>query len=74
MPTPSVIHNLSGYMPRRKEFETEWDNFCEKKIMDIEFNESDTEEEFEMKMQMLEMYNQRLNKRHTVRTYDLSNS
>lgn len=56
-------------MPKRNEFELEWDNACENKIMDIEFSDLDTEEEFNMKMQLLEMYNQRLNKRHSMRTY-----
>jgi hypothetical protein len=66
-PLPSTVISLSGYMPRRQEFEIEWDNSCEQRVMDIEFTESDTEEDFELKMQLLEMYNERLSKRHTVR-------
>lgn len=63
----AVNYELSGYMPKRHEFECEWDDDCERKIMDIEFNDDDTPEEFELKMQLLEVYNERLAKRHAVR-------
>eukprot|EP01127_Copromyxa_protea_P001912 TRINITY_DN11815_c0_g1_i1.p1 TRINITY_DN11815_c0_g1~~TRINITY_DN11815_c0_g1_i1.p1 ORF type:complete len:457 (-),score=75.18 TRINITY_DN11815_c0_g1_i1:40-1410(-) len=66
-PMPSAVFELSGYMPRRKEFEIEWDDACETKIMDIEFTDSDTDIEIELKLQMLEMYNRRLQKRHSIR-------
>lgn len=66
-PLPSTVISLSGYMPKRREFEIEWDNNCEQRVMDIEFTESDTEQEFELKMRLLEMYNERLDKRHNVR-------
>jgi transcriptional adapter 2-alpha len=54
-------------MPARGEFEYEWEDGLEKKIMDIEFHEHDTPEEFEAKMQALERYNQMLDKRHAMR-------
>eukprot|EP01127_Copromyxa_protea_P017274 TRINITY_DN523_c2_g1_i1.p1 TRINITY_DN523_c2_g1~~TRINITY_DN523_c2_g1_i1.p1 ORF type:complete len:479 (+),score=82.59 TRINITY_DN523_c2_g1_i1:153-1589(+) len=66
-PVSAVRHDLSGYMPLRKEFECEWDDDCEQKIMDIEFTENDTEEEYEFKMRLLEVYNARLAKRHAIR-------
>lgn len=58
-------------MPKRREFECEWDDDCEKKIMDIEFGTDDTPEEFELKMELLEVYNERLSKRHAMRKYVL---
>jgi len=72
-PMPSAVLSLSGYMPRRNEFETEWDDACEKKIIDIEFTDSDTELEVEFKMQLLETYNKRLEKRHNVRKFVVEN-
>ena len=34
-----------GFMPKRKEFETEWDNEAETKVCNIDFTENDTEDE-----------------------------
>jgi len=62
-----VDYDLSGYMPKRNEFECEWDDECEKKIMDIEFYQQDTREEVEAKLKALEEYNVRLAKRHAMR-------
>ena len=36
---------LSGYMPKRREFETEFDNDAEKKVCHIEFTEEDKEDD-----------------------------
>jgi len=62
-----VDPSLSGYMPVRNEFECEWDDGCEQLIMDIEFDDDDTKEEFEIKMELLELYNLRLSKRRSMR-------
>jgi len=62
-----VDYDLSGYMPKRNEFECEWDDECEKKIMDIEFGQMDTREEVEEKLKALEEYNVRLAKRRAMR-------
>jgi transcriptional adapter 2-alpha len=56
-------------MPKRNEFECEWDDDCEQKIMDIEFTDEDTPEEYEIKMRLLEVYNERISKRHAMRKY-----
>jgi transcriptional adapter 2-alpha len=56
---PSKIE-LNGYMPLRNEFENEWDNECESKVKDIAFEDTDTPEEAESKLQMLKCYNYRL--------------
>jgi transcriptional adapter 2-alpha len=56
---PSKIE-LNGYMPLRNEFENEWDNECESKVKDIAFEDNDTPEEAEAKLQMLKCYNYRL--------------
>jgi len=69
VPSNPVHPDLSGYMPKRNEFECEWDDACEKTVMNIEFTDQDTPEEFEEKMQALEKYNQRLAKRHAMRKF-----
>jgi len=66
-PSPPAKPHLSFYMPKREEFENEWDDGCEEKIMDIEFCDGDSVEIFELKMKLLELYNIRLAKRREMR-------
>lgn len=40
-----ACHEVAGYMPGRREFETEWENDAEQMIKDIEFLDSDTPED-----------------------------
>ena len=54
-------------MPLRNEFECEWDDICERQIQDIELNDDDTEEDIELKMRLLEIYNYRLEKREAMK-------
>lgn len=55
-----IVPELSGYMPLRDEFETEWDNNAENKIKDIVFEEDDSPEQEEVKCVLLECYYHRL--------------
>ncbi|KAH9625693.1 hypothetical protein KSS87_019188 [Heliosperma pusillum] len=55
---PSVT-DLSGYNPKRQEFEIEYDNDAEQLLADMEFKESDTEAERELKLRVLKIYNRR---------------
>ena len=52
-----------GYMPKRGDFEVEYDNEAELLLAEMEFNDDDTEEEREMKFKILEIYNYRLSER-----------
>lgn len=52
-----------GYMPKRKEFETEYDEEAETWICEMEFTEDDPEEEVKLKRQVLEHYNARIDER-----------
>ncbi|CAG8457275.1 24783_t:CDS:10, partial [Cetraspora pellucida] len=56
-------HEIAGYMPHRYEFETEYENDAELVIKDLELNEHDDPQDFEMKTYVLEIYNKKLNKR-----------
>lgn len=56
-------HDIHGYMPGRSEFETEFDNEAETFIGAMEFFDSDTPEEIELKTTMLNIYNIVLNRR-----------
>lgn len=54
---------LAGYMPRRGDFDIEWDNDAEKLIQDMEFSTSDPLEERQLKIKVLKIYNARLEER-----------
>ncbi|KAI9097328.1 hypothetical protein DFS34DRAFT_621288 [Phlyctochytrium arcticum] len=56
-------HDIHGYMPGRREFETECENDAEHMIKDLEFTDADTEEDIALKMAMFSMYNAALNRR-----------
>eukprot|EP00471_Norrisiella_sphaerica_P007340 CAMPEP_0184482248 /NCGR_PEP_ID=MMETSP0113_2-20130426/3814_1 /TAXON_ID=91329 /ORGANISM="Norrisiella sphaerica, Strain BC52" /LENGTH=455 /DNA_ID=CAMNT_0026861865 /DNA_START=166 /DNA_END=1533 /DNA_ORIENTATION=+ len=48
---------LLGYLPKRKDFDTEWENDAEKAIADMEFKPTDTPKEQELKLEMIRWYN-----------------
>ena len=51
--------NLCGYNPKRQEFEAEYDNDAEQLLADMEFKETDTEAERELKLWVLRIYSRR---------------
>ncbi|KAK4516887.1 uncharacterized protein ATC70_000214 [Mucor velutinosus] len=57
------FHEIQGYMPRRFEFETEYENDAEQFVKDMVFNDDDTEEEIDLKVMVLDIYNSRLDRR-----------
>lgn len=59
---PSLVE-LSGYNPKRLEFDPEYDNDAEQLLADMEFKDTDTEEESEIKMRILRIYGKRLDER-----------
>ncbi|KAL6992912.1 hypothetical protein U1Q18_011030 [Sarracenia purpurea var. burkii] len=59
---PSLI-KLSGYNPKRQEFDPEYDNDAEQLLAEMEFKETDTEEERELKLRVIRIYSKRLDER-----------
>ncbi|XP_019176988.1 PREDICTED: transcriptional adapter ADA2b isoform X2 [Ipomoea nil] len=59
---PSLME-ISGYNPKRHEFDPEYDNDAEQLLADMEFKDADTEEERELKLRVLRIYSKRLDER-----------
>ncbi|XP_061344331.1 transcriptional adapter ADA2b isoform X3 [Gastrolobium bilobum] len=59
----SSLVEMSGYNPKRQEFDTEYDNDAEQLLADMEFKDTDTEEERELKLRVLRLYSKRLDER-----------
>ncbi|KAM7264973.1 hypothetical protein ACFE04_002656 [Oxalis oulophora] len=63
--------SAAGYNPKRKEFDIEYDNDAEKLLADMEFNNSDTEDERELKLRIIGIYNKRLDERQRRKEFVL---
>ncbi|KAJ6401456.1 hypothetical protein OIU84_016800 [Salix udensis] len=59
---PSMTE-LSGYNVKRQEFEIEYDNDAEQLLADMEFKDTDTDAELDMKLRVLRVYSKRLDER-----------
>ncbi|KAK9084638.1 hypothetical protein Sjap_025049 [Stephania japonica] len=59
---PSMTE-LSGYNPKRQEFDPEYDNDAEQSLAEMEFKDTDTDSEREIKLQVLRIYLKRLDER-----------
>ncbi|KAL6542949.1 hypothetical protein OROHE_010469 [Orobanche hederae] len=59
---PSLM-DASGYNPKREEFDPEYDNDAEHLLGDMEFKETDTEVERQLKLRVLHIYSKRLDER-----------
>ncbi|XP_022733546.1 transcriptional adapter ADA2a-like isoform X2 [Durio zibethinus] len=59
---PSMTE-LSGYNFKRQEFEIEYDNDAELLLADMEFKDTDTKAEHELKLRVLHIYSKRLDER-----------
>lgn len=57
------FNDILGYMPLRRDFDVEYDNEAELFLAEMEFNESDDNNEIELKKKILEIYNKRLDER-----------
>ena len=55
---PSMTE-LSGYNFKRQEFEIEYDNDAEQLLADMEFKDTDTKAEHELKLRVLHIYSKR---------------
>jgi hypothetical protein len=63
---------LAGYMPRRGDFDVEWGNDAEQALADMEFTRDDTPQEKQLKLQVLEIYCQKLDEREKRKNFILS--
>ena len=52
-----------GYLPKRGDFDQEYDMDAELLLADMEFFEEDTEEQIQLKNSVIELYNARLDER-----------
>ena len=50
-------------MPKRGDFDIEYDNDAELLLADMEFTDKDSESDLKMKYDMLDIYNERLDER-----------
>ncbi|KAL0407194.1 UNVERIFIED_CONTAM: Transcriptional adapter ADA2b [Sesamum latifolium] len=67
---PSLVDS-SGYNAKRQEFDPEYDNDAEQLLADMEFKETDTEEEREIKLRVLRIYSKRLDERQRRKDFIL---
>jgi len=67
---PSLTE-LSGYNPKRQEFDPEYDNDAEQLLADMEFKETDSEIERNVKLRVLQIYASRLDERKRRKTFIL---
>ena len=54
---------LAGYMPRRGDFDIEWENEAEQALADMEFLPGDLDKDKQLKLAVLEIYNGKLEER-----------
>jgi len=62
---------LAGYMPRRGDFDMEWDNDAEKMIADMEFSSDDSPEDQELKLEVIRIFNTKLDERERRKKFIL---
>ncbi|KAL6999906.1 hypothetical protein U1Q18_001060 [Sarracenia purpurea var. burkii] len=67
---PSMTE-LSGYNTKRQEFDVEYDNDAEQLLADMEFKETDTDAEREIKLRVLHIYSKRLDERKRRKNFIL---
>ncbi|KAI8330216.1 hypothetical protein BC941DRAFT_441219 [Chlamydoabsidia padenii] len=64
-----AYHDIQGYMPKRQEFEVEYDNSAEQVIKDLAFYGDDSEQDIRLKLTMLGIYNSKLDKRSDCKRF-----
>ena len=56
--------DLPGYLPLREDFDVEFDNDAENILADLEFADDDHPSEKELKIQIVQIYNKKLDERN----------
>lgn len=72
MPSQPVNHDLAGFMPKRGEFEVEYENDAEQILVGREFEADDCPTERQIKMELFHIYNQKLDFRSKMREFALT--
>ncbi|XP_071725147.1 transcriptional adapter ADA2b [Rutidosis leptorrhynchoides] len=67
----SSLVTLSGYNAKRREFDPEYDNDAEQLLADLEFKDTDTEDEHELKLRVLRIFSNRLDERRRRKDFIL---
>lgn len=60
---------LSGFMPRREDFDIEWENEAEQAVADMEFLPGESEADVNLKLQVLQIYNSKLDEREKKKDF-----
>lgn len=63
---------LLGFMPRRGDFDIEWENDAEQAVADMEFLPGEPAEDRQLKLQVLAIYNSKLDEREKRKQFILS--
>jgi transcriptional adapter 2-alpha len=66
-----IQSDLPGYMPLREDFETEYENDAEQFLADMEFSPEDHPSEVELKLQVIRIYNHKLEEREKRKRFVL---
>lgn len=64
--------DIAGYMPRRGDFDIEWENDAEDAIADMEFTPGEPAADRELKLKVLKIYNARLDEREQRKQFVIS--
>ena len=64
--------NLMGFMPRRGDFDIEWENDAEEALADMEFTQADSPHDRQLKLQVLEIYFQKQEEREKRKKFIMS--
>ena len=59
----SNVNEILGYMPKRGDFEQEYDQDADLLLADMEFFDDDTEDDIKLKNDVIDLYNARLDER-----------
>ncbi len=62
-------YGLVGYMPLRGDFDTEYDQDAEQILADLEFSDSDEPSEKQLKLDVIAIYNKRLDERQRRKNF-----
>lgn len=60
---------LAGYMPRRGDFDVEWDNEAEAILAEMEFAADDAPQDRQLKLQIIDIYNAKLAERERRKAF-----
>jgi hypothetical protein len=63
---------LAGFMPRRGDFDVEWENDAESALADMEFIRGDKPEDKELKLKVLQIYCEKLDEREKRKKFVLN--